>query len=402
MFIIWHDKDYDLGRWVYLNSILSELDEEVFLRPIPKDNTKNILLRSLTEKFDHYILPIIKYETPDIIIQRIDDDRGKSIILLATEFMTHTPQHHHPLQRFSRIYTASKLGVPVSLVIPRAKIKLERGTRDTYSPRRYTTNPLIYHIFLKSTYINATPTLIFLWPEKNGYLKYDKRHPTAPFIDDQIARWFYFLDTSIKSYNNLLQDGEISNQLSLMRNISNYTERNLNDFIANYKTLYKLKTIKVIDTKDAIKKFSLEKDKLGNVFLKNKKTAIFAPEGLHAPSSPFRTDPYGGMLCAFDNLFCRDKKGERVINLVFRAKNIMYSVVSAPRSRGPPQFRKIEHDVENCPFISFKNCEELSIDDIKEHLDNCPFTGSKQQRIYGDVPDVVVFDDYVYYKSKGG
>ena len=165
MFIIWHDKDYDLARWVFLNSLLLHAEEKVLLRSIPKNNSVKTLFAELTDESDHHILPVIKYETPDIIIQQIDEQNQKSKIVFVTEFMTHTPQHHHPLQRFSRIYSSSKLKIPTALIIPNTKLKLERKG-ETYKPTIYKANPLIYHIFLKTSLINKTPILIFLWPLK--------------------------------------------------------------------------------------------------------------------------------------------------------------------------------------------------------------------------------------------
>jgi len=71
MYIIWHDNDYDFARWVYLNSDLSKQSEKVLLRPMPKTNTKSNLLDIFEENTDFDILPVIKYETPDIILQYI-------------------------------------------------------------------------------------------------------------------------------------------------------------------------------------------------------------------------------------------------------------------------------------------------------------------------------------------
>ena len=391
MYIIWHDNDYDFARWVYLNSDLSKQVEKVLLRPIPKTNTKSNLLDIFEEDTDFDILPVIKYETPDIILQNIDEKTKKSQILFVTEFMTHTPQHHHPLQRFSRIYVASKLKLPVDLVLPNSKIKLERKN-GKYVPTKYKTNPLIYHIFLRTTKINQKPTLIFLWPEFEGYLKNDKKHPTAPFIDEQISRWFYFLNKIIKNkdsdYNS---DLEFKKQIQLMIKNSNYRDLKQIDLIKNWNSLYKLETIRIIPTKDIITEFKLDKKKLPPYFMKRDFSLLFEPKGLHAPSTPFRTDPYAGMLCAFDNLFCRDENGLRNVNLVLRAENIKYNETS---------FKEINHDKDNCPFLIENISRKKSVDKIKEHLNNCPYTKSKQQRIYGMVADIIIFDDKISYQEE--
>lgn len=390
MFVIWHDNDYDFARWVYLNSNLSKISEKTLLRPIPKTNTKNNLVSIFSEKTDFDILPVIKFETPDIIIQYIDKHSKKSKILLVTEFMTHTPQHHHPLQRFSRIYGASKLKIPVALVLPNSKIKLERKDGN-YKPTKYKTNPLIYHIFLRTTNINKTPTLIFLWPEFEGYLKNDKKHPTAPYIDEQINRWFYFLNKVIQNHNfDYTNDPEFVKQIMMMVDNSDYKNLKQKDLIKKWDSLYKLETIQILSTSNIINRFKLDKKKLPKSFIKREKTLLFQPKGLHAPSTHFRTDPYAGMLCAFDNLFCRDKNGERSVNLVLRAENIKYNETS---------FEEVKHEKVSCPFLIENISQKLSIGRIKEHLDNCPYTKSKQQRIYGQVSDVIIFDDSIYYQK---
>ena len=370
-----------------MNSSLSKIGGKVLLRPIPKTNSSGTLLRSLTGDFDHHILPVIKYETPDIIIQRIDEKSGDSEVIFVTEFMTHTPQHHHPLQRFSRIYGASNLKIPSALIIPNTKVKLERKN-GVYRPTSYRANPLIYHIFIKTTDINKTPTLLFLWPDIDGYLKYDKQHPTAPFINDQIQSWFALLDSAVRGEKDISSAKE---QYELMIKVGQHKVREHKEFVAGWKDIYKLTTIRVEKTDAVIKEFKLDTKQLPAHFLKNDETLIFEPDGLHAPSTPFRTDPYAGMLCAFDNLFCREENGDRVLNLVLRAKNIKYAV-----SEKQNIFIDIEHDKSTCPFL-----KKVQKDIGSEHLkaNQCPFTMTKQQRIYGEVADVIVFDDYVYYQK---
>lgn len=391
MYVIWHNNDYDFARWVYLNSDLSKLKDSVIIRPIPKTNKKSTILALFDQKTDFDILPAIKYDTPDIIIQYIDEKRNDSKILIVTEFMTHTPQHHHPLQRFSRIYGSSELKLPTVLVLPNSKIKLERKN-GTYKPTKYKTNPLIYHIFLRTSKINGSPTLIFWWPDYEGYLKNDKKHPTAPFINEQIARWFYLLNLTMKHDNiDYTEDHEIKKQVKLMVETSKYIDKKQTELNKNWNKEYKLKTIAILPTSTVIKKFNLDQDNLPECFKRRSKTLVFTPMGLNAPSSPFRTDPYAGMLCAFDNLFCKGENGFRNTNLVLRAKNVSY---------GESLFEKIKHNKETCPFLILNISQKIDVKKIKEHLENCPFTKTKQQRIYGQVADIIIFDDFVYFKSE--
>lgn len=392
MYTIWHDLDYDFARWVYLNSSLSSMKEKTILKPIPKKPTKKALLSIFEKETDIHILPFIKYETPDIIIQRVDDVTNTSEILLVTEFMTHTPQHHHPLQRFSRIYGSSHLKVLSVLVIPKVKVKIERRN-DVYRPVSYRANPLIYDIFLRTTKLNHIPTLLLFWPEKGGYLKYNKNHPTAPFIDSQIQRWFDILnETLVRENSDYFQQDTIKNQLELMRETSNLEEETQEELVQNWREFYKLTTLRLEKTSDVISEFDMDTSDLNSQFLENEKTVVFEPDGLSSPSSYFRTDPYAGMLCAFDNLICRNDKGQRNINLVLRATNVEYKRTN---------FQKFNHNKENCPFINEHIAKKMRIKELDEHLNDCMFTSSKQQRIYSNVADIIVFDDHLFVGESG-
>ena len=144
MFEIWHDNDFDLAHWLYLNTALSAKD--VVLKQIPKTNSPGDLLKHFKLDTDLSILPSIKYETPDIILLK-NDATSKPKVELVIEFMTHTPQHDHPLQRFARIYGSAWLGIPSILIIPEKKEKLEKGQKDSYMPTIYRANPLIKDYF---------------------------------------------------------------------------------------------------------------------------------------------------------------------------------------------------------------------------------------------------------------
>ena len=187
MYEIWHDNDFDLAHWFYLNSDLK--GKRVTLRQIPKTNNPTDLLSHLKLDSDLSLLPAIKYETPDLILIK-NDGKAAPRIQLVVEFMTHTPQHDHPLQRFTRIYGAAWLGIPSVLIIPNKKEKLEKGKKELYKPTIYRANPLIYHLFIKTTQITKTQTLLLMWPEVDGYLKYDKKHPTAPRVEQDIQLLF--------------------------------------------------------------------------------------------------------------------------------------------------------------------------------------------------------------------
>ena len=385
LFTIWHDNDYDFAFWVYENSSLNQCKEDTILRKLPKTNKSKSLLGSLKTESDFLILPMIKYENPDIILQHTDEKTKESRIIFVTEFMTHTPQWQHPAQRFSRIYGASRLGIPVSLVLPRIKIKLEKGRSGTYRETPYVCSPGVYTVFATTSIINNCPTLLFHWPDVKGYLKNDPSHPTAPFKEDEIVKWFTFLDLAL-NFSCRLSDKFIQSHIEKLK------RRGLKTISAsNYGTIKG-----IFPTQKVISDYKLNANKLPKSFIVNHKTLVFEPTGLAPPSSYFRTDPYAGMLCAFDILFCSDKNGRRVVNLILKARDVELCRLLESGTF----IDKRGHDLTGCPFSDFSVVRKLGIKEIDRHLKSgsCPYTSSKQQRIYGEVADIIVFEDSVYYR----
>lgn len=369
MFEIWHDNDFDLAHWLYLNSALSAKD--VVLRQIPKTNSPSDLLKHFKLDTDLSILPSIKYETPDIILVR-NDGNTKPRIELVVEFMTHTPQHDHPLQRFTRIYGSAWLGIPSVLIIPEKKEKLEKGQKDSYKPTIYRANPLIYHLFLKTTSITNTPTLLLMWPEQDGYLKYDKKHPTAPKIEKDI-------ELLISLVNGIVENKDSSSLVEAHMNKQASTQK----YNPNGNS-YDLTSGEILKTAKLISKFERElKGDLVKRLNERAESFFYTPKGLKSASSSFRTDPYAGKVCAFDILFCRDLDGKRIRNLVLQANKV------PSKTKNSPTLINGFHDEKSCPFIS-----PSSLSAAKLHFEEfCPYSEKKQQRIYGEVPDLIIFED---------
>jgi hypothetical protein len=247
----------------------------------------------------------------------------------------------------------------------------------------YTCSPVVYSLFVKTSLINQTPTLIFHWSDIDGYLETDSNHPTAPAVKDDVKEWFNFLSLALNS-NLTFSSKSVQDWVNKMKNM----RETLN--LSNYTTIRG-----IVSTQQAITQYGLDKSKLPTKFLSNKDTLIFEPTGLSPPSSYFRTDPYAGMMCAFDNLFCRDNSGKRIVNIILRAKDVKLSKLV---SKGT-FIQKRGHNENNCPFGDLATVMKMSKKEIQDHIksSNCPFTSSKQQRVYGEVADVIVFDDSVYY-----
>lgn len=383
MFIIWHDSDFDLARWVYLNTLLSKTGEDTIIKTIPGNSVSSIK-RGLKKDYEFSILPIIKYETPDIIIQHVNGQESK--ILFVAEFMTHTPQWQHPAQRFARIYGASKLGIPVALILPEMKLKLEKGNREVYKKTYYRCSPSVYALYYRTNQISHNPALIYHWPQEDGWLKYDNKHPTAPFVDTEMDNLFKLINILLSNESNILNEEVVKKQKAKM-------ERSMNTpSISDFDSIEGL-----FKTSDFISRYNLKDPDLINHISKRDKSLIFRPTGLKCNSSRFRTDPYAGMLCAFDNLFCRDSSGKRTVNLILRADNIKFDEVSSS-DRSNPTFEFLNHSETECPFTDFNTINKLKHIEIIRHIEGqCPYTRSKQQRIYGEVSDLIIFDDKVFW-----
>ena len=171
----------------------------------------------------------------------------------------------------------------------------------------------------------------------------------------------------------------VTNHIERQKKISGYKESG---------NQYELTSGEVIATKKLITQFKGSiSNRVSSDLLKKDESFLYSPLGLKSSASAFRTDPYAGKVCAFDILFCRDSKGIRYRNLVLVANKI------ASQTKGVPTLVSKQHDSTTCPFMCTTN-----LDSAKKHFRNfCPYTERKQQRIYGEIPDLVIFDDKETY-----
>lgn len=353
MHTIWHDSNYDLAYWILKHSSLDPYD--VVIKQLPKTNTHRALSNHIDSSADCAIIPLIKYEHPDIILTHDAD------VLCVLEFMTHTPQWHHPLQRFARIYAAAHMRVPSCLILPYKKTKLERKN-DSYVPVSYNIGANTYHLFNLTTKLTKTPTQLFEWPTVNGYLKIDQLHPSAPFSPD-------------------IRD--------LIDFVNRCISRSIQPTITNTKfSPANIERVSIMTTSNLITAHGIPST--FHACLKHHDSCVFHPTGLSSPSSYFRTDPYAGMLCAFDMFYCRDiSNNTRTKNLVFIAQNISLHHLCS-QNKFLPQH---DHDLDNCPFLHAILDTHIALQHVRG---NCPYVASKQERIYGQVSDLIIFDDECY------
>ena len=350
-YTIWHDADYDVAYWVYRNTNL--FGKKVTIKELPKNTTSNILAKTIIDESDLTVLPLIKYDHPDIIITGKSGNTHSAICL--TEFMTHTPQWQHPAQRFSRIYGASNLKIPSALILPFIKTRWERKNNKEYKETHYKISNSVHYLFEITEKMTKTPTRVFRWGDRDGYLRLDKKSPTAPHLDESICQWIDFINMCI---DNTIQHS----------NTVQYDTPQLDDF----------------DTIDGMENTAeyMEKNNIDPAqvnFDICEKSVIFGPTGLSPNSGYFRTDPYAGMLCAFENILCKNTEdGSKIHNIVLRAKNVELAKLFDKGTFST----YVEHDESKCPFEHFFH----NIESFKKHIeDGCTYMNSKQQRIYGQI-----------------
>lgn len=375
---IWHDNDFDAAAWFFENLNFPHGDS-VSLRQIPKTNKPKDLLRHLTSDRDLSLLPVIRFETPDLVLVRERSSGSEPEILLVVELMTHTPQHDHPLQRFSRLYNSALLGVPSFLVLPAEKEKLERGTRLNYKAVNYRINPLAYHLFTETTMKFGVDALLIEWPTRAGYLKYDRAHPTAPRVEGQIVRLFAYAQALIDETETATIGAEL---LDRMKKKGNYKGPSS---VSSYSltSVFEVPTDKVLSANNVL---TAPEARIGS----REMSIVYTPNGLKSGQNDFRTDPYAGKLCAFDVLFCRDDGGVRIRNLILRANGVQKS------SGGSLALKAELHDSSTCPFI-----DPTTISRAELHWKQfCPYVERKQQRVFGEVPDLIIFDGGDLYEPK--
>lgn len=365
-YTIWHDADYDLAHWFLRNSTIDA--DEATIRAMPRNTSVRTLEKAISEDADTAILPLLKYEHPDIAITAMDGS-GSPRALCAIEFMTHTPQWQHPAQRFSRIYGAAALGIPSALVAPGVKTKLEKKEGE-YKDVQYKLSGSVRYLFKRTEEISGTPARLFEWPDRGGYPVLDRKSPAAPRAESGIRDMFRLVDSCVTGAPAPAPD---------------------HPDVAAPETKDFGTICSVGDTKECLDGLGISAADVPCELLGE--SLVFCPDGLSPKSSYFRTDPYAGMLCAFDNMFCRDDSGQRSRSIIFVAGDVSLAEL---RRRGTFEGGQT-HDATPCPF---EEALASSSSAISHARSGCPFTGSKQQKIYGTVPDMVVFDDTRYSRGE--
>jgi len=389
MYVVWHDTDYDLALWFHENSLLAE-HPDVELRKLPADNSPESIRRILHDAAGRSILPLIRFEMPDLILESFDESKDLADPLLVLEFMTQTPQWQHPSQRFARIYGAALAHVPSGLILPKRKTKLERKGRQGYKDVGYRCSPSVYNAFWRLSNFTKTPALLFHWPDRNGYLRIDETRPNSPRVEEDVSLLFAIVNEAISlghdpfrwddSRHGPFSSDHLNNRLALMADEASTPRQE------RFGTLREN-----IPTDEFLDKYKLRKVPTWSSVPKRESIVVFAPGGLSPPSSKFRTDPYAGMLCAFDVLFCRAESGNRVKNLALLARG-----VSATDAQGfaIDVDKDASHVSSPCPFRDPTLAARMTAEQIGDHISEwCPYTSSKQRRIYGQVADIIIFDD---------
>ena len=368
-FIIWHDRDFDFALWVHKNSILKNF--EVTLKAIPKTYSVNDLLTSFKSKEDFKIMPVIQFAGHDVIVQEILENESK--ILLASEFMTQTPQHDHVAQRFERIYKSSSLGVPSAFIYPKNKIKLEKNKKtNTYKPSNYSSSSIPLSIYVKTNELFENPSLMFYWPTEDGYLLFDKNHPTAPLNKHEVNDWFHFLNQLILGYDNDLTSVKQQKKMKVELGDFNFDES---------------KQVRLSEhlSEDIPEYLQIPESNFPESFFNYDKTYIYS-----FSSKSWRTDPYMGWACGYKRLFCEGNDGNKIANFVY---------MPIKTEEVKKDFYNLDELCKECPFDNFNIFENYNYADLVKHIksEKCISTKAKDLRILSRVADLLVLKEgYIF------
>ena len=376
---IWHARDIDSTKW-----FLKGINEQKGWTDVHIPNPGSAEFLNLPEPLKR----ILALDKPDLIVSVAPN--GVDIPILSIEITTTTPQSQHAKQRIARLIAAAEEGIPSIYIIPEKKCS---------GGSMYGLGNDLFTCLEKISKINNIPCSLFAFPDNNGVLVHDKRHPGQPCLKEQSTKNFFSYVKEILSYYrknnsfvNINKKSEIvSKDLKKINQIAKKSPVKIENFL----------TLELIETSN-LASYLKENTELSKQWIQKtieafpsrictrKKTLIFKPQGRMLEHAG---DPYVGMYSFFDYMFCRNGKHieDRHTNLVYMPlKEHSRSIYTDFGGKG---FKKYWE--KQCPFskekISFK--DQFSIAHALQY--GCVFTKAKPLRIYSYVSDIIVFKDSI-------
>lgn len=377
---VWHDQNTVGAHWFIDGALLPE--DECSVVQIPAPGTAQYM--EIPERFKR----MIRLDKPDLIVTVEEDSRD--IPIVSVEISSTTPQSQHAKQRLSRLAAAAEADFPAIYVLPGRK-----KSGGSY----YSLGKDLYLCVNRMREINGVPVFIYRYPDQDGVLVSDPRFPNQPILQDkEIGDAFRTIREIMRhklgrgETHDVLENPWIKEEIKRHEQVAAEAKVRLD----NYLTLKEIDTCQLQPYLEDNTHMSSTRIRetialLPHRILAREKTLFFRPSGRMLQHGG---DPYCGMLSFFDYVFCRTGRWVEE-----RSRNLAYMPLGAGVSSIMDEFCSTGYHrfwQDRCPFAVDRVPTVAEQFQISHHLQyGCVFTKMKPLRIFGDLSDMIVFQDCV-------
>lgn len=373
--IVYYEGADSVEQWV-----TNLLQCDITFKKIPSQNRSTSF-----SQLPSYIADILYLDKPDIIISGSNDGIHERPIF-SIELATCTPQFQHSVQRFSRSLAALSGGCPTVLIMP-AKKKANDG-RSTYLR-----SPAADYGAVRLMDVYRLPALVVDWPDTEGELLFEGNDQLPPLASPAIAELGEYLRQCLTAFQQIDYAGALAKLELTQRLVDRTRERAyakgaISPSRPGGGPRDAQVRLDIVDTPDLIQRLldegratATSVSQLPDYFHGREKSLLFYPTRIAAHSG----DPYVGMMTYYDIAFCRTGPSvrDRRMNLVAYANGVDLAETT-------DRMKDFNNNI--CLFnVGYKpsNARHYSY-----YLrDGCRKLKSKPLRIYGEIADLVSYED---------
>lgn len=380
--IVYYEGADSVEDWV--SSLLDRDDIE--FRKIPAQNSSSGFC-----ELPSYISDILYLDKPDIIIAGTNDGVHEKPIF-SIELAACTPQFQHSIQRFPRLLASVTSGCPTVLIMPARK-------RANDGKGSYQRSAAADYGAVRLMDIFRVPALVVDWPDDDGYLIFEGQDNLPPLDSESIAELGDYLRGCLIAFSQVDYLGALA-RLPLTQQLMDQTRTNAykngrisidrpggGDRDAQVK-------LDLVPTDDLIHRLIEERranatsiSQLPDYFRSREQSLLFYPTRISAHAG----DPYVGMMTYYDIAFCRTGPStrDRRYNLVAYANDVNLEETTS---------RMTEFNANKCLFS--KGYKPSNARHYSYYLrDGCRKLKSKPIRIYGEIADLIAYNDGILMNS---
>lgn len=355
---------------------------DITFRKIPSQNSS-----SSFSELPSYISDILYLDKPDIIIAGSNDGIHEKPIF-SIELAACTPQFQHALQRFPRLLASVTSGCPTVLIIPARK-------RSNDGKSIYQRSVAADYGAVRLTDIFSVPALVIDWPDDDGILQYEGHDNLPPLASEPIARLGAYLRDCLKAFSQVDYLGALA-RLPQTQALTDQTRMNAykngsitiarpggGDTDAQVKLDLSPTTDLVHRLQSEGRATATSISQLPDYFRSREQSLLFYPTRISAHAG----DPYVGMMTYYDIAFCRTGPStrDRRFNLVAYANGVNLDETTS---------RMEDFNQNKCLFS--KGYKPSNARHYSYYLrDGCRKLKSKPIRIYGEIADLIAYEDAI-------